>query len=101
MAMNDKALVSYEFSRNGRVLGRATWLIPGMVELDFSDQTQRQDFVSHFVKRLGRESHGEREPALEMTQVFRFWPDESRWSWSYFAEACQTVSDPYSVRRVL
>jgi hypothetical protein len=86
-------MVAFEFATGGRVVGRATWLGPGMVELDFSEQQLRQ----HFAKWLG-EPRSHNGPVFETGHMISVWPDENR---AHFAEACLALSNLYTVRRVL
>lgn len=93
MATNKSEVVTFEFATSGSVLGRATWLGPGMVELDFGDPEMRRRFARWFEERqeqlgLVFEPHG------DLTSV---WRDENA---TRFAEACWAMSNYYQVRRL-
>lgn len=93
MATSKSELMQFEFAHGGEVLGKATWLGPGMVELDFEDPRLRRRFTAWFEQpqeHLG--AVFEREAELT-----RFWRDETR---SRFAEACWAMANHYKVRRL-
>lgn len=92
MATSRKEILEYEFTENGSVVGRATWLGPGMVELDFHDARLRQVF-----KRCLAEPQHRHGPVFESVHVEREWPDTSK---SHFADACRSMTNLYRVRRV-
>jgi hypothetical protein len=93
MATAKSEVMQFEFTERGSVLGRATWLGPGMVELDFHDKSLRQRFMKWFD-----------QPQDHLDNVFEpnggldtFWRDQTR---NRFAEACWTMSNYYEVRRI-
>lgn len=92
MATNSSAMMSFEFHEGGRMVGRATWLGPGIVELDFQDARLRQQFGEWLWRPQAH--HG---LMFEAGGDPTFWPDESR---VRFAEACWSMSHLYQVRRV-
>jgi len=93
MATNRRGLMAYEFAENGSVLGRATLLGTGMIELDFPDPELRGRFESYLSRPR---DHG--GPVFELTHTEKVWPDESR---LHFSEACLSMVNLYKVRRVL
>ncbi|MGH2703642.1 MAG: hypothetical protein ACRDJ4_00660 [Actinomycetota bacterium] len=93
MATNKSEVVQFEFASDHFVVGRATWLAPGMVELDFQDPALRRRFARWFDEP--QEDLGQIfEPHGEPTSFFR---DDSSFR---FADACWAMSNYYQVRRV-
>lgn len=92
VATSRKEMVTFEFADNGAIVGRATWLGPGMIELDFSDARTRRTFERCLA--APQHNHG---PVFEVSQLDRLWPDESK---AHFAEACMSMSNLYRVRRL-
>lgn len=93
MATNRSEVVTFEFATNGTIVGRATWLAPGMVELDFEDGGLRRRFERFFGERqehLGAVFDGQGDLSFH-------WRDESS---ARFAEACWAMANYYKVRRV-
>lgn len=93
MATKRSHMLVFEFADNGDVLGRATWLGPGEVELDFHDKSLRAKFSNWL-----SQPQAEFGLAFETGGDAHFWPDESR---ARFAEACMSLSGLYKVRRVV
>lgn len=93
MATNKKELMTFEFAENGAVLGRATLLGTGIIELDFHDPDLRARFERYVATPR---DHG--GPVFEVSQTDKVWPDENR---LHFAEACLSMTNLYKVRRVL
>lgn len=94
MATEKSELMQFEFADNGTVLGRATWMGPGMVEFDFHDPGLRRRFARWFDQR--QEHLG--AVFEEEVDLTTFWRDETR---SRFAEACWAMSNYYKVRRLV
>lgn len=93
MATAKSQLVSYQFEAGGKVVGRATWMGPGMVELDFSDAALRDRFSRWL-------AHPRTHDGLMFetgAEHDHFFGDEDR---HRFAEACAAMSNLYKVRRV-
>lgn len=93
MATSKSAMLVYEFSQNGDVLGRVAWFAPGEMDFDFQDQALREQFRNligrkrphgGLVLQMGADSH-------------EFWEDSTPGS---FSEACLSFSGLYQVRRV-
>lgn len=93
MATNKSEVMQFEFAQDGNVLGRATWLGPGMVEFDFHDRNLRRRFTDWFDQR--QEHLG--VVFDEGADLTTFWRDETQ---SRFAEACWAMSNYYMVRRL-
>ena len=93
MATNKKELMTFEFAENGTVLGRATLLGTGMIELDFHDPDLRLRFERFLATPQARGGL-----VFEVAHLDKVWPDESR---HHFAEACLSMTNLYKVRRVL
>lgn len=92
MATNRKEILSFEFAEDGTVVGTATWMGPGMVELDFKDPGLRGVFDKYLARPGHR--HG---PVMEGSHHSEVWPDENK---AHFAEACLSFRGLYRVRRV-
>lgn len=92
MATDKKELMQFEFADAGTVVGRATWMGPGMVEFDFHDPRLRRRFAAWFDER--QEHLG--AVFEEEADLTFFWRDETR---SRFAEACWSMANYYKVRR--
>lgn len=93
MATNRKEMLCFEFAEDDTVVGTATWMGPGLVELDFKDPTLRSMFDKHLASP--GHSHGLVAEGAHHSEV---WPDETK---SHFAEACLSFTGLYRVRRVL
>lgn len=93
MATNKTEVVQFEFAHEDNVVGRATWLGPGMVEFDFHDPSLRRRFSDWFDAR--QEHLG--AVFEEEAELTAFWRDDSP---SRFTEACWAMSNYYRVRRL-
>jgi hypothetical protein len=93
MATSKSAMLVYEFSQNGDVLGRVAWFAPGEMDFDFKDRGLREQFQ----KLIGRRKpHG--GLVLQMgADETEFWEDSTAQN---FSEACRSFDGLFQVRRV-